>query len=269
MLACALCLLAGLLLGRLSSDPGADATEPGNTPASERSATRTGGTNADGRARHLSKKRVTAQPEQDDTLATASGLHAPAANGPLVVVPASVLSNLSSQLGVRTFAQDLFSNDGRDEAGLQITDQEKAKVQRAWQQIRAKVKKLETGACTTRDLPDGTVQISLPDLTEAMTGLGGEFKSASADVLGDNRAEAFRAIKQTDKLFHRQKGEQTVTVKMEAIGNGLWRYHIVRRSGGQTVSQTIGSTIPASLRHLTDKAGIRPALPTPAEEPED
>ena len=186
----------------------------------------------------------------------------------LVAVPKSLIKELSLAAGSRTVGQALFSKDGKVEATLQIVDREKAALQTTWRSSREKIRALEARSAQAEDLEDGSVRITLPDLTDDMQGVGKEFHTSVRGILGDNRGEIFLAMKQADQLFAPPAGERSYTVSPEATGDGGWRFRMtLEDANGQRV--WVGEGIPEEIRHLTDAAQIIPSLEQPEGAPED
>lgn len=263
-LACVVCLILGLVVGRFlpvaedldNETDNADRSKPKST---QRVSPRY--TNGD-------QERSATREVNRDVLVGESGLDDTENPGALVVVPSSLLDEMSRAKGSRSLAQDLFSRDGKLEAYLQITDKEKSAIQRAWRQSQSAIRKLEKESARTEDLADGSVRITLPDLSDGMKEFGNDFKSQTSDVLGGNRAEAFLAVKQIGSLFSPSAGERVYTVKTEAVGNGRWRYHM-RETGPGGSKTWVGETVPAAIRHITDAARINPNLNPPELEDDE
>lgn len=186
----------------------------------------------------------------------------------LVTVPTSLISQLSLATGTRSAGQDLFSRDGKIEQILQITDQEKSVVQKAWRQSRHKVYELEAKASKSENLEDGSVKISVPDLANEMGALGEGFQSAVKNTLGGNRGEVFLAMKQVDQIFTPQAGERTYQVAVESIGDGRWRYRMtLEGAAGRRV--WVSEKVPDEIRHLTDAARIVPTMNPASDDDEE
>ena len=187
----------------------------------------------------------------------------------LVTVPASFISELSLGIGTRSVGQDLFSRDGKIEKLLQITDQEKAVVQKAWRQSRQKIYEHEAKVSTSESQEDGSVKITVPDVAKGMGSLSQSFESTVKNTLGENRGDVFLAIKQVDRIFAPPVGERTYKVAVEAIGDGRWRYHMTLEGpAGRRV--WVSDNVPNEIRHLTDAAQIVPTMnPTSDEDDEE
>lgn len=195
----------------------------------------------------------------------ASGFVGSAVNGPLVVVPASLIDRLSQAGGRRSMSQDLFSRDRELEGYLQITEEEKASLQGAWRETRKAMRQLEADSVRLEDLPDGSVRITVPEIAWLMSGVSEGFQSASAEILGRNRSHAFLAMKQVDAVLGTTSGKKVYTVKVEAIGDGHWRYHMTAVGADGQRQVWVGKNVPTAIRHLTDVVGIEPKMNVPEE----
>lgn len=187
----------------------------------------------------------------------------------LLSVPAALIRELSLAGGTRSAGQDLFSRDGEMEKLLQITDQEKAAVQKAWAQSLQKIKELEAGSSKSEDQEDGSVQITVPDLSRDRGELAKGFRSSVNDTLGDNRGEVFLAMKQVDQIFTPKSGQRVYTVSVEAIGDGRWRYHMASVDGEGKRRVWVGEQVPNEIRHLTNAAKIVPSINPPEDGGEE
>ncbi len=254
---CLVCLAAGLVLGRLlpretriERPQAADVAKGGRTsgaktvePTRAWSSRPTGGGVVDG----TSGEYRSSDPVPDSGFGDSPER--------LVVIPAALLAELSLAGGNRTLDQALFSQDGRIEELLRITDREKAGVQTAWRASRQKVRDLETASALREPLEDGSLRITLPDLSTARKRVGDQFGSSLKGILGENRGETFLATKQIGRVFEPTEGERTYLVSPEEIGDGRWRFRMtVEDAGGQRV--WVGETIPNELRHLVGEAQL-------------
>ena len=250
--ACIICLVVGLLLGRLlpvaepevKDGAAIQGAVAGGAPDRVRGGTRTA---QDTPARHAPVKPVAAP--EDDVMVDG------VASDPLVTVPASLIEELSMGKGSRDMGQALFSRDGRIEELLKISDQEKAVMQTEWRSVRERVRQLEARSSTAEDLEDGSVKITVPSLVGEMGAMGEGFQSSVKQALGDNRGEVFLALKQVDQIFSPEEGERSYGIKVETIGDGRWRYHMTLEGpAGQRV--WVSEKVPDEIRHLTDAAKI-------------
>ena len=254
ILICCLCLVVGVFLGRLF--PPADRSEEAGAVTerkSEQASTRAtfsmkANSDLDSSARDgkMSSQLDTdaLEPSQDDRLLT---------------VPASLIAELSKGSGIRTLGQELFSNDGKSEEILKITDREKAVIQTAWRSTRDKVRALEVKSSKAEDLEDGSVCITVLDLADAMGSAGCGFYDSVRGALGENRGDVFLAMKRVDRVFAPPPGERSYKVSVESIGDGRWRYHMTLEDPtGQRV--WVSENIPNEIRHLTDAAQISPQM---------
>ncbi len=244
------------MIGRVIPSSGGDASAPSSQEGLDevrvghRTASTANGAGANRRTRSAADAAV---------LDLDSGLADPDRDGRLVVVPASLLGTLSQAAGKRSMDQDLFSQDGALEAYLQITDREKKYVQQAWRSVQKEMRQYESNAAQAEDLDDGSVKITVPDMSLAMKGFGDEFSDTVKNALGENRADAFLQMKQVGRLLTAVEGEQVYKVKVESVGDGRWRYHMAYESpGGRRV--WVGERVPDAIRHLTDAANIDPDM---------
>lgn len=265
--ACVGCLLVGLVLGRLLPGSGGESrgTSIGqtNTGGPEQKASRAVG-------RSLSKPtRIRRSPENQQFLDRDSGLNDPERDGKLVVVPAALIGKLSQAAGARSLGQDLFTQDGEVEQYLQISDREKKELQSAWRATQKEMRMYESNAAQTEDMEDGSVKITVPDMSSAMKGFGDGFHASVVEALGENRADAFVEMKQLNRILAPVQGDQAYTVKVEAAGDGRWRYHMSSQ-GPEGRRVWIGDSIPQEIRHLTDVAKIKPSMnPEPEDDDEE
>lgn len=257
MLACAICLVVGGLVGRLIFP--AEQSQGDDKMAARESESITTRSNARPRSGLGAGNRGEA-PSSDDT--------DPAREQNVVTVPTPLIEALSLSTGTRTLGQALFSGDGKVEELLQITDQEKAAVQTAWRLVREKVRALEVSSSTAVDLEDGSVRITIPDLASGMGDVNEGIKSSVKNTLGENRGDIFLAVKQVDRILAAPKGERTYGVAVEPIGDGRLRYRMTLEGpAGRRV--WVSESIPDEIRHLTDAAKIMPKLQESTDEEED
>ena len=171
---------------------------------------------------------------------------------------------MSRKAGARSAGQALFERDGVIEEALQITNEEKAVVQTAWQNTQKGIRELEARASVSKELEDYSVQITVPDLTQGMTHLGSDFSSTVQQTLGLNRGNAFLAAKQIDQVVAQSGQERTYTVQAELVGQ-KWRFKMTQDGpGGRRV--WVGESVPEEIRHLTDEAQISPRISELPEE---
>lgn len=265
-MACAGCLLAGVILGRVlpgSAVDGKKATAPQtNAVNSELKASR-----AEGRS-FLKRERIRRSPADQQLLDRDSGLNEPGRDGKLVVVPAALIGRLSQAGGSRSLGQDLFSQNGEVEQYLQISDREKRELQSAWRSTQKEMRMYQSNAAQTEDMEDGSVKITVPDMSSAMKGFGDGFHASVVEALGQNRADAFVEMKQVNRILAPVEGDQTYTVKVEAAGGGRWRYHMSSQ-GPEGRRVWIGDSIPKEIRHLTNVAKIQPSMNPEVEDDDE
>ena len=112
------------------------------------------------------------------------------------------------------------------------------------------------------------MRISVPDLSNAMTGVGEDFRTSVRGILGDDRGDVFLAMKQADRMFSAPEGGRTYVVTVEETGAGGWRFRMTQE-GGDGRRMWVGDSIPDEIRHLTDPARIVPSLDSPPAEGEE
>jgi hypothetical protein len=237
-LTCAAFLVAGVIIGRLL--PVADGPE-NPEPANGDLPTRGGAP-----VSAIINPDAGLSPLQEDLEAQAD----PGRDGDdLVMVPASLLEELSLAAGKRSLAQNLFSADGKIEEIFQISDQEKAAVQTAWRGVQQRIRELEAESSVSDDLDDGSVRIIVPDLTDDMAALGSGVRSSVIEILGENRGDGFLAMMQVDRILTPPAGERTYTVAAEATGDGDWRFRMTL-DGANGRRVWVGESIPDEIQHL-------------------
>ncbi len=258
----AVCLVVGVVLGHfLPLKNQSDQPSPRESMDEARSARSGAGSQVDFAASR--------RPAQDVGGASDPDFAESGQDRRLLSVPAALIRELSLAGGIRSAGQDLLSRDGKMEELLQITDQEKAVVQKAWTQSLQKIKELEASSSQSEDQEDGSVQITVPDLSRDRAELGKGFQSLVNDTLGDNRGDVFLAMKQVDRMFAPQSGQRVYTVSVEAIGDGRWRYHMVSVDGEGKRRVWVGEKVPNEIRHLTDAAKIVPSINPPEDGGEE
>jgi hypothetical protein len=176
-----------------------------------------------------------------------------------VLVPSELLAELSLAGGVRGLDHPLISRDGRIEEILGITEREKAELQTVWRESRKTLRETEATAAVVEELEDGSARLTLPDLSTQRQAAAHTFFSSVKGILGDNRGEAFLAVKQAQAAFAPHGEDWSCTISPESIGDGRWRFRMAIEDAGQR-RVWVGETIPNELRHLTDAAHIVPSL---------
>ena len=255
-------LTAGVCIGYFAAQAGGDdgtgATVPEVNGDAGTGELRDGGSSAS-RVAALRVTEALAGSIQDDVMIEAAEPEG------VVMVPSSLIEELSKSKGSSKLGQELFDRDGQVEEILTITDQEKAVVQTEWRSMRDRVRQLEAQSSSSEDLEDGTVKITVPSLVGQMGAMGEEFGVSVKRTLGENRGEVFLALKQVDQVFTPEDGERTYGVKVESTGNGSWRYHMtLEGASGRRV--WVSDKVPDEIRHLTDAARIFPEIENTAVE---
>lgn len=247
------CLIVGLLVGRMLPDssptPPQDVTPQENVTRPARDGSHTT------YSHHEPEDRKSLPDGGQSTDTSPENLE----NGAMINVPVELIYSLSIAAGPRKIDQDLFSGDGAVEEALEITDHEKAVIQTAWRDSLGKIRDIEASSIQTEAIDEWSQRITLPELSPSMASLGSGFSSQVRNALGEDRGEAFLAAKQVERMFAGPIGERAFTVTTEEVGDGQWRFRIELESGDGR-RMWVGENIPAELRHLTDAAGISPAL---------
>ena len=174
-------------------------------------------------------------------------------------IPLALIRELSLAAGVRRLDLPIFGEDQRVEQALEITEVEKATIQNAWDAAVDRVRGVEAATMKSEEIDEWSVRITVPDAAPTMAGIASDFRARVGQALGGDRAAAFLAAKQVDAVFTPPEGERTVMVTTEEIGDGRWRYRM-DLEGPQGSRVWVGETLPDEIRHLTDAAGIVPAL---------
>jgi len=255
----AACLLLGVVIGRMLPADGVGEVQKAN----ESVATwQTGEPRPPGDERSVPDRRTSSEPSGeveagDGKAETETAVVKPVGDEKMLWVPASVLETLSQAAGTRTSGQNLFSGDGKIEEILKITDQEKAKIQTAWKETQDKLREMEAGAMKSEVSEDkSVVTITVPDLTARTKEIGESLGNTIRNSLGESRSNVFLAVKQVDRMFTPEAGEQTYRIEPEEVGDGGWRYHITLEGpSGRRV--WVSETIPDEVGHLTDVASMR------------
>jgi hypothetical protein len=177
----------------------------------------------------------------------------------MITVPISLLKSLSDSKSNHTMGQSILDDNDLVEAALGLTSVEKDRIKSDWQRACDDVRAIEINSLSSKDLEDGSVVMSLPDLSKPRKEIAEKFLNSVTQTLGSERAEAFYATKQIDNRFSADAGERSITVKVESAGDGQWSYQMsLQDASGSRV--WLGESIPLEIRHLADAAGIRPAI---------
>lgn len=180
-------------------------------------------------------------------------------SSPEVVIPLDLLEKLSVRGGKRSLSVNILDHNDELVELLNISQKEQKQIKESWQYVRARIRSLESDRCQAKDLEDGSVLITVPDLSSDVRELGATFQEEIMSILGDNRGRVFSGIKQCDHLFTRTPGEVAYRVKVESVGDGRWRYHMAV-NGADGNKTWVGETVPEQIRHLTDAARIVPNM---------
>jgi len=256
--ACLVCLATGLVLGRLIP------VEPGGMRNSNISKQERLSRSTDDVSTQSEAASQWGANEHSARLPLNSGFVTSKEN--LVLVPSAVLTELSFAGGIRSIYDPLISRDGKIEELLGITEREKAALQTSWRESRETVRNVEAAAAISEDLEDGSVRLTLPDLTAQREATAQRFFSSVTGILGDNRGDVFLAVKQAQRAFVSQGENWSCLVATESIGDGNWRFHMTMEGTGAR-RVWVGETIPNEIRHITDAVGVIPSLNEDSQDP--
>lgn len=176
-----------------------------------------------------------------------------------VEVPLAVLGNLSQARGARRIDQPILDENDPVEAALNLTAREKELIQDRWDSVRSRLVEQESRALSATDLEDGSVRLTLPDLTNERRRLASEYGAFLEHTLGSQRGPAFGAIKQIDPMLASNTSERSIVVQVESVGDGLWGYRMTLEDESGT-RVWVGDRIPDEIRHLADAAEIFPTI---------
>ncbi len=177
----------------------------------------------------------------------------------MISVPISLLKSLSIAKSNYTIGQPILDTNDPVEAALGLTSVEKERIETEWQRANEQVREAEVKSMQTKDLDDGSVVLSMPDLSKERREIAKQFMSSVSQTLGAERGEAFYATKQVDSRFSADAGERSITVKIESVGDGQFSYHMsLQDAVGSRV--WVGDSIPLEIRHLADAAGISSSI---------
>jgi hypothetical protein len=173
-------------------------------------------------------------------------------------IPLALLREVGTASGNRIVGDRLFNHSSAERI-LEVSDAEKARLQPEWEEALAALKAAEVAVMRYEVAGDGSVKIALPTAAADFRVVGQRFRREVLDVMGEERGEAFLALKQVDSHFQPVEGEQSYIVKSESTGNGSWNFHMTL-DGPDGRRVWVSETIPDEISHLTDAAGIRRTL---------
>ena len=181
----------------------------------------------------------------------------PAAGDGLVTVSAEMLQKINKFPPVHPRHVQLFYQNDEVLEMLKITEQEQARLEEVWTMRRAEVESLESFHSSRQDMEDGSALITVPDLSDVLTAVERELSEQVRQTLGDERGDLLIRLKHLDGVFMPKTGERTYQVRVEAAGNGQWRYHTDYRDDSNH-HVWVGEDLPQEIRHITDAARIAP-----------
>ncbi len=179
-----------------------------------------------------------------------SGLVETPEHGPLVTVPVNVIASLSRSGHIRSLDHPLFLKDNDLAAHLQLNELQTTQLETAWQRLSNQVRSLETNSARIREMPDGSLEVMLPELKAQIATLGEDFRAYAKQNIGVNRSEILLAVAQVDQVLENLGAERKITVHPEETGDGTWRYRTTVE-GDQRQRIYVGENLPSSLIHLT------------------
>ncbi len=175
----------------------------------------------------------------------------------LITVSAEMLQKINKFPAVHPRHQQLFYRNDQVLELLKITEQEQARLEEAWTTRRTEVESLESLHSSRRDMQDGSALITVPDLSDVLAAVERELSEQVHQALGDERGDLLIRLKHLDGVFMPKTGERTYQVRVEAAGNGQWRYHTDYRDDSNH-HVWVGEDLPQEIRHITDAARIAP-----------
>ncbi len=177
----------------------------------------------------------------------------------MISVPISLLKSLSIAKSNYSIGQPILDVNDPVEAALGLSSVEKDRIENDWQRANERVREAEVTSMQTNDMDDGSVVLTLPDLSKERKEIAKQFMNSVNQTLGEERGGAFYATKQVDNRFAADAGERTITVKIESVGEGQFSYNMsLQDAAGSRV--WVGESIPLEIRHLADAAGISPSI---------
>ncbi|MEM1083436.1 MAG: hypothetical protein AAGI48_04895 [Verrucomicrobiota bacterium] len=183
-----------------------------------------------------------------------------------ISLPRGVFEKVALAAGIPTPEGDLFGPQDPCIEALALDDHEVAFLQQEWRGVCKKLKQAEVECLSFSENRDGSVVMTLDPTSGARAEQRKAFRLAAIERLGEQRGEAFVALKGGDDLLG--SGDQPVEyhVDMEENGSGGWRFRVEQSSGDQR-QMWVCDAIPEKLQHLTDAAGIRRRLHDPTLDP--
>lgn len=177
----------------------------------------------------------------------------------LVTVPASLIRGITNTPPITSCRNDLFRKDDQVEALLKISPHERERMEQAWELSRKKVESLEVSTSRSEVNEDGSVSITVPDLSQSLKPVGEAFSDELELVLGPERGRLFLAMKQVGRVFTPECGERKHHIAVESVGDGNWRYHMTYEDEHNR-RVWVGDGVPNEIRHITDAARVQPSL---------
>jgi hypothetical protein len=177
----------------------------------------------------------------------------------MILVPISLLKSLSIAKSNYTIGQPILDDNDPIEAALGLSSSEKERIHNSWENACEHVREIEIKSMTTKDLDDGSMLLSLPNLSKQRREIADQFMNSVTQTLGAERGGAFNATKQVNSRFASESGQRSIAVKIEPAGDGQWSYKMsLEDATGSRV--WVGESIPEEIRHLADAAGILPTI---------
>lgn len=238
------CTLLGMVMGFVLKPGAPDADGAGDLAGTSRSSDARTGPRA---PRHGSSLDEWADGVRED------------AGSDMVSVPTALIREISAYPAVQSPRDSLFRQDDPVERLLGISPHEKEQMVESWKATRKRVEDLEVRSSRSEQLEDGSVTIEIPDLAQSLKPMAVDFELAVEQVLGDSRARTFMALKRLHEAFSPDTGARNYHLKVEAVGNGSWRYHITY-DDQQGSKVWVGDSVPGRIRHITDAVGIVPSI---------
>ena len=176
-----------------------------------------------------------------------------------------IIGPLARRSGLPVPDQDLFTSEDAAVSVLQLSDREQAALQSHWRAARDRIRLAELADAKIANADDGAVTIDVTPVVAQRDEVRRKFVAQAVETLGQEKGEAFIAIKGGERLLAGPETDRHYRIAMEDAGAGNWRFRIEQQAG-EVRKVWIADAIPAELEHLTDAAGLARRVHDPATE---